>query len=1149
MNLRRHGICLLVVAWLGCDASMPDEPDAATVLCARDADCDDGAFCNGTERCAPDAPAADAAGCVTAGSEPCMASQRCDEAEARCVTDCDADADADGDGRDALECGGDDCDDADPNRFPSNPEVCDVDDHDEDCDPQTFGVRDADGDGFPDARCCNVDGDTRYCGDDCDDARAGVHPTEAESCDGFDNDCDENVDEGVGRTFYPDTDGDGFGDGDAEPAMDCDPPDPSWVENGTDCDDGNRAANPATTEVCETSGEPFDNDCDGAIDEAGTRVFYRDVDEDGFGDPDTVVSLDTCIPPDGYVAAGNDCDDADDAIHPGAPEACDRVDSNCSLPATSWGDPETAEDADGDGHAPVGTTLCTGGPFPADDCDDTSPLAHEGAPEICDGIDDDCDTDVDEEPVATGSCGPHAVCASGVCESRRTVAASLAHFGCGLRAGTVLCWGNDESGELGDGDPREGRGVPAAVDGLTDAVTVAVGGSGPRGHACAVRSGGTVRCWGRNHRGQLGDGSTEDRASPVAVSGLSDAVEVVTGDGHTCARRLSGEIVCWGADDRGQLGNGSGGASLTPASVPLADAVLGLDGVSSVADRLTASGDHTCARVRSGHLLCWGANDDGQLGVGDSTDRLVPTLVPAFTRVREVDAGWDFTCAIDEAARVFCWGDGARGELGSGTATSSMTPVEVTALGSGVASVSAGWNVACARFDGGRIECWGDAGSFTLGTGVLPEPPAGGSAPPAAPTVVADLGDASALDVGDAACAWRASGDIVCWGRSLGGQLGDRGPDRWSPGPLTGTLDQSFSVRQGCAVLGSGEVACWGDGVTRVFGDGFRGLTSVARPIGPTGAIDVSVASSHTCAVLGSGEVHCWGVNGDGQLGDGTTDDAFAPTPVSGLSDAVAVSAARRHTCALRSGGEVACWGAAFGLLPVAIPDRSTGSPTPMDAVAVRAGEELSCALLSDDTVRCWGRGLLGDGLEPPSVRTDDEAVTVVDADGSTPIDDAVSLGVGRAHACVARSDGRVWCWGQGTLGQLGDGRFGSGADALVPAPVDAPAAMTGIVEVSAHDGDHTCARDGAGVVWCWGDDQQGQLGLGSSTASDQWDLPSCPCAEPTPVLVPGLSGASALRAGRHGTCVLRGDGSSGCFGSDDAGQLGRGVLRSVMLP
>ncbi|MCA9614926.1 MAG: hypothetical protein KC586_19350, partial [Myxococcales bacterium] len=152
--------------------------------CTRDAECDDGLFCNGTERC-EGGDASTSARCV-AGEPPCTG--RCDESRERCLG-CDV-PDADGDGQAAIECGGTDCDDGDPNRFVGNVETCDSVGRDEDCDPTTFG-EDLDRDGFVDDRCCNVQaGGELLCGTDCDDLRDSVSPSSVDACNDRDDDCD-----------------------------------------------------------------------------------------------------------------------------------------------------------------------------------------------------------------------------------------------------------------------------------------------------------------------------------------------------------------------------------------------------------------------------------------------------------------------------------------------------------------------------------------------------------------------------------------------------------------------------------------------------------------------------------------------------------------------------------------------------------------------------------------------------------------------------------------------------------------------------------------------------------------------------------------------------------------------------------------------
>ncbi len=254
------------------------DDDAGSSVCRVDNDCSDGVFCNGVERCMPGPDRASDDGCVP-GVAP-----RCDDGLA-CTTDTcshvDNDCrfipiDEDGDGHAAIACVtrdgdalGDDCDDADPQRFPGNPETCvnGTERHDEDCDETTFGTLDTDGDGLSDDACCNGD----RCGDDCDDTRADVGAGYPEICDMIDNDCDGETDvETVEADWYPDADGDGFGRDVEMPQRSCAPLSGRSLFN-TDLDDENPAINPAATEVC----DGVDNDCDGAIDENEVCICGR----------------------------------------------------------------------------------------------------------------------------------------------------------------------------------------------------------------------------------------------------------------------------------------------------------------------------------------------------------------------------------------------------------------------------------------------------------------------------------------------------------------------------------------------------------------------------------------------------------------------------------------------------------------------------------------------------------------------------------------------------------------------------------------------------------------------------------------------------------------------------------------------------------
>ncbi len=325
----------------------------------------------------------------------------------------------DGDGDGYSEVDGD-CDDADSSLSPGATEYCDGVDND--CDGSTdedsaadagTWYADDDGDGYGDASsttaaCSQPSG---YLSDDsdCDDSDPAVHPGASESCNGVDDDCDGSTDEDSAvdaSTWYADDDGDGFGDASSTTAA-CSLPS-GYSSDATDCDDSDPAAYPGADEYC----DGHDDDCDGSVDEdtaVDAATWYADGDGDGYGDASSTATA--CSVPSGYVSGSTDCDDGDAAAYPGADEYCDGNDDDCdgsvdestAVDAATW---YADSDSDGYGDASSSSVACSapsGHVSDATDCDDSDAAAYPGADEYCDGHDDDCDGDVDEDSAVDAS--------------------------------------------------------------------------------------------------------------------------------------------------------------------------------------------------------------------------------------------------------------------------------------------------------------------------------------------------------------------------------------------------------------------------------------------------------------------------------------------------------------------------------------------------------------------------------------------------------------------------------------------------------------------------------------------------------------------------------------------------------------------------
>ncbi len=696
--------------------------------------------------------------------------------------------------------------------------------------------------------------------------------------------------------------------------------------------------------------------------------------------------------------------------------------------------------------------------------------------------------------------------------------------------GSLWCWGNNESGQLGN-NTTTSVSSPRSISSESWQTVV----TGDK-HSCAIDENDALYCWGKNDAGQVGNGTTIPQEEPAAIATNADWRDISLGKNHSCAIKNDNFLWCWGSNTSLQLGH-SPTNNRRPSLLSKTNAD---ESIVTEQWSATASGNsHTCAIHNTDQSLwCWGGNGNGQIGQGTISALIAePTELAAGSQWLSIAANGNHSCAIRSDSSLWCWGGNDAGQVGNGSNENVTTPTLINSA-TDWRIIDLGTDHSCGIKNDNTLWCWGDNSESQLGDGT--------TAPSNIPKQIGAASNWDKISLGKAfSCGINTNSELYCWGNNSVNQLGyDSTTPVISQPQQVGTDTDWANISSGenhsCAIKNDKTLWCWG---RSNFGQAAQlAEADTKTPTQETSAsswLSVAAAGNHSCAVKEDSSLWCWGLNSQGQLGNNTNILKTVPTPVVGDSSWTELSLGVDHSCAIRDDGSLWCWGdnseAQLGdggsVANNTIP-KQVGSATTWSSISL--GNQFSCgiqtdATTSDQTLWCWGKNDLSQlGHAPADNKTPSQVDVAIDWK---------SVSAGNNHACAINSSNQsLFCWGDNAYGQLGQGDV---LPEIIPMQVGTGTDWLGVSAA----GNHTCAIEKILVTGsnppeytyplsCWGDNAAGQLGIGNTSH------------QPNPQQVTHADELdwSKVSSGKEHTCAIDSDHIGHCWGLNEFGQLGNGI-------